>query len=272
MAAMADRLGEQPLSSLLLIWLAIVVGCGVVYWAAGTIGPAALVGSGGPVARNVSGLLTAIYFSFITAASVGYGDVVPTGWVRIVAVGEGIAALFLFGLLVSKFVSRRQDQLIGEIHLTTFEDRLDRVRTSLHLVLTELHAIVATCERRDWPRDRLLARTESAAAVFTGQLRTVHGLLYRPMRPLEPEVLEAILAGLASGLQAFAELIEHLPAPEDRPAPLLRSLETMARLAHEICGECVPHTYAPDLAAWMDRVQSLAGQLIAPRPAGARRA
>jgi potassium channel LctB len=270
--ALVDRLATQSLSSLLLIWLVTVVGCGVIYFAAGVGGRPALLAAGNRVPGDWSGLLTAIYFSFITAASVGYGDVVPAGWVRVVAIGEGVAALFVFGLLVSKFVSRRQDQLLDEIHLTTFEDRLDRVRSSLHLVLTELHAIVATCQRREWPSDRLLTRTESAAAVFTGQLRTVHGLLYRPMRSPEEEELEGILAGLTSGLQAFGELLDHLPAPEDRPASLARSLETMARLAREICGDCVPRSYAPELRVWMDRVQSLAGALVTGRPSGAERA
>lgn len=261
--ALVDRIGNRSLTSLLLIWLMTGLGCGAIYWAAGALDLPALVSAGARVPGDAGGLLTAVYFSFVTAASVGYGDVVPVGWVRVVAVGEGAAALFVFGLLISKFVSRRQDQLIEEIHLTTFEDRLDRVRTSLHLLLTELHAIVATCQSRDWPRDRLLARTQSAAAVFTGQLRTVHGLLYRPIRAPEEEVLEGILAGLTSGLRAFGELLEHLPPDDDRPASLTRSLATMARLAREICGECVPRSYAPELKDWMDRVQQLAGALTA---------
>jgi potassium channel LctB len=272
MIAVIDWFAQWPLSSLLLAWLATVLGCGAIYWAAGFIGRPALLAAGIPVPLDAGGLLTAIYFSFITAASVGYGDVVPMGWVRMVAIAEGVTALFVFGLFVSKFVSRRQDRLIEEIHLTTFEDRLDRVQTSLHLVLTELQAIAATCQRRDWPRDRLLARIQSAAAIFTGQLRTVHGLLYRPLRTPEEDVLEGILAGLASGLEAFGELLQHLPAREDRPASLERSLEAMALVAREICSECVPRSYAPELKGWMDRVQQLAGALTAARDNGHGRA
>ena len=272
LAALVDRLGNRSFTSLLIVWLVTALGCGVTYWAAGFIRQPALLAAGTPVAHDAHGLLTAVYFSFITAASVGYGDVVPIGWVRLVAIGEGITALFVFGLLVSKFVSRRQDQLIEEIHLITFEDRLDRVRTSLHLVLTELQSIVATCQRKDWPRTQLLVRTQSAAAVFTGQLRTVHDLLYRPLRAPEEEVLEGILAGLASGLQAFTELIAHLPGPADRPESLERSLAAMAHLAREICGECVPRSYAPELKMWMDRVQQLAGALTPPESAGFARA
>jgi hypothetical protein len=108
---------------------------------------------------------------------------------------------------------------------------------------------------------------ESAAVVFVGELRAVHDLLYRPQRAPEEEVLEGIIAGLASGLQAFADLFGHLPDANGRSATLERSLNAMATLAREICGECVPRAYAPDLKAWMDRVQQLAAALTTTRPA-----
>lgn len=269
--SLVDALGRLSLGTLLSMWTLTVIGCGVLFWAAGFLHQPALLAAGEPLSLDAHGLVTAIYFSFVTAASIGYGDVVPVGWVRLIAIGEGISALFIFGLLVSKFVSRRQDELIGEIHRTTFEDRLDRVRTSLHLVLTEIDSIAETCQERGWPRERLLVRVESAAVVFVGELRAVHDLLYRPQQVPEEEVLEGIIAGLASGLQAFVELFGHVPEANGRSAALERSLNSMATLAREICGECVPRAYAPDLKAWMDRVQQLAAALTAAgssRPAG----
>jgi len=271
-ASLVDALGKLSLGTLLSVWTLTVIGCGVLYWAAGFLHQPALLAAGESVPLDVHGLVTAVYFSFVTAASIGYGDVVPVGWVRLIAIGEGISALFIFGLLVSKFVSRRQDELIEEIHRTTFEDRLDRVRTSLHLVLTELDSIGETCQERGWPRERLLVRVESAAVVFVGELNAVHDLLYRPQQVPEEEVLEGIIAGLASGLQAFVELFGHVPEPNRRSAALERSLNSMATLAREICGECVPRAYAPDLKAWMDRVQQLAAVLSAAGSGGSARA
>jgi hypothetical protein len=44
--------------------------------------------------------VTGFYFSFITQLTIGYGDVYPTGWLRIVAVLQGlIAALFVILVL-----------------------------------------------------------------------------------------------------------------------------------------------------------------------------
>jgi hypothetical protein len=46
-----------------------------------------------------------------------------------------------------------------------------------------------------------------------------------------------------------------------RPDALRVSVATMARLATDICGECVPREYAPALRTWMDEIQRLAGGL-----------
>jgi hypothetical protein len=39
------------------------------------------------------------------------------------------------------------------------------------------------------------------------------------------------------------------------------NVRVVARLANEICGECVPREYAPHLKVWMDRIQAHAREL-----------
>ncbi len=218
--ALADRSVEQ----LFRLWLEIVIGCGLAYWLLATMWPRfALMTSGGPVPQGLRGLLPALYFSAVTATSIGYGDIVPTGASRVLAVGEGIAGLILFGCVVSKFVSRRQEELIGQIHRIAFEDRLGRVRTNLLLVRTELQATARLCEGRDIPPPEAVARVESAAMVFVGELHAVHDLLYRPQETPEEAVLEAILAGLASVFREFNELLSCVQAQRaERPPGLVR--------------------------------------------------
>jgi len=215
-------------------------------WVALVIGLAAVV-LAGPV--------------FVTATSVGYGDVVPVGATRVLAIAEAVTGLLVFGAVVAKFVSRRQDTIVREIHRVTFEERLDRVQTNLHLVLSELQAIATMCDDGTVRPERVSVRLESAAMVFAGELRAIHDLLYRPQRaPAEP-VLEAILAALAGAFRELTELLACLPTTFVRSTTLDGSLRVMARLADEICGECVPHAYAPALTMWMDRVQEAARRI-----------
>jgi hypothetical protein len=203
-----------------------------------------------------------LYFSAVTATSVGYGDIVPTGVARVLAIGEGISGLILFGCVVSKFVSRRQEALIAEIHHIAFEERLGRVRTNLLLVRAELQATARLCEGQDMAPREALSRVESAAMVFVGELQSVHDLLYRPQESPDEAVLEAILAGLASVFREFLELLACVNAPRsDRPAAMVASLAAMSRLAREICGDCVPKEFARPLRTWMDQIQRMAGEV-----------
>jgi hypothetical protein len=258
-----DALADRSVPALFSLWLQIVIGCGVVYWLIALLFPGlALISNGQPIASGIGGLLPALYFSAVTATSIGYGDIVPGGVARVLAVGEGIAGLILFGCVVSKFVSHRQEELIGQIHRIAFEDRLGRVRTNLLLVRTELQATARLCEGRDIPPPEAVARVESAAMVFVGELHAVHDLLYRPQEAPEEAILEAILAGLTSVFREFNELLACVEAQRAQRSPALASsVRTMSRLAREICGDCVPHEFAPALRTWMDQIQRMAGEV-----------
>jgi len=240
---------------LFLLWIGTVLLCGFVYWLGALIGEHGLVEAGSPLAANLSGLGSALYFSFVTATSVGYGDVLPVGIARVLAVIEAVTALLIFGAIVAKLVSHRQEELVGEIARVTFDERLDRVQSNLHTVISELLSITSLCETRAMPLARLSTRLDSAVLLFVGELRTMHDLLYQPRLLVEEGVLGSILANLASALDILAELLNCLPAEFARSQPLDITLNSLTRLAQEICGSCVPHAYTPRLIFWMDRIQ-----------------
>src|SRR5206468_9965598 len=126
-----------------------------------------------------------------------------------------------------------------------FEDRLGRVRTNLHLVLSDLQAIAGMCEDPNVRPHRVLARLESTATVFAGEMQTIHDLLYRPQQIPDEQALESILANLAGGLRELLELLSCRQDLRHHSPALQATLHTTAGLANEICGECVPRDYAP---------------------------
>jgi len=261
-AGLLDLVERWPTGRLFGVWLAIVLLSACAYWLLGLLGVSSLTEGGAPVGRGLRGLVTAIYFSFVTTSSVGYGDVLPLGLARILAVFEAVAGLMIFGALVAKFVSRRQEELVLQIHRTTFEDRLNRVQTSLHLCLSDFLAIASLCDGGSISSERVAARLDSAALVFVGELNTVHDLLYAPQRMPDDRVLEGILANLTSSLRTLRDLLTCLPPGFSYSPVLGDSLKRVSSLAEEICSDCVPRAYAPMLANWMDRIREMA-RLIA---------
>jgi hypothetical protein len=256
-----DLVQQRSTLQLFLIWIAMILLSGFAYWLGALMGDHGLVEAGHPVAADLKGFLSAIYFAFVTATSVGYGDIVPIGGARVIAVSEAIAALLIFGAVVAKFVSHRQDVLVSEIHRITFEERLDRVQTNLHMVISEMLSITEMREAPNPPLNRIRSRLQSSSIVFQGELRTTHDLLYQPRLIIEEGVLSAILASVSSALDAMSELLANLPPEFVRSQLLDISLENIARIAREICSECVPHTYTPRLVFWMDRIHETADRI-----------
>jgi len=261
LALIVDALGNRSIGQLLLLWLWMIVGFGVAYWASGLwSGDSLRVGSV-PVRGTWEGMLTALYFSCVTALSIGYGDVVPVGLARLLAIAEGATGLLIFGCVISKLVSRHQEELTEEIHRIAFEDRLGRVRTNLHLVLSDLQAIARICAEPGVQPARMMARIESVVSVFAGELRTIHDLLYRPQQIPDEQVLEAILANLAAGIRELIDLLSCLAGEHQHSASLEANLRSITQLAQQICGECVPRSYTPRLRSSMDTIHELASRI-----------
>ncbi len=260
--AVLDLVERLSTARLFAIWLAVILVCGATYWLIGFTGRPGLTEGGARIGTGLGALWTAIYFSFVTATSVGYGDVLPVGPARIFAVAEAVSGLLIFGLLIAKFVSHRQDVLVREIHSVTFEERLDRVQTNLHLVVSELLAIAAACDDGAARLERVGPRLETTTLVFASELRAIHGLLYNPQRAPEEPVLGAILANLASALNTLGEVLLCLPHSLRRSPTLEGGLRTLSALSQDICAECVPQVYAPALTVWMDRIQEAARTIV----------
>ena len=255
-----DLIQRRSASQLFLIWIGTILLSGAGYWLAARLGKQGLVEAGLPVGTDLKGMASALYFSFVTATSLGYGDILPLGITRAIAVAEAITALMIFGAVIAKFVSHRQDELVGEIHRITFDERLDRVQTNLHLVISELLTITAMCETEK-PPGRIATRLDSAALIFNGEMRAIHDLLYQRRLVVEERVLAAILANLYSALTVLSELLLSLPPGFTRSQPLAITLDDLTRLAQEICGNCVPHEYTPRVMFWMDRIQATAQRI-----------
>lgn len=256
--ALVEFFERRSTADLVWIWLGSIVVCAAIYWVLSVTTMGGLREGDRQVAHSARGFLTSLYFSFVTATSVGFGDVVPLGAARGLAIVEAVAGLLVFGAVVSKLVSRRQEQIVGEIHRIAFDERLERVQTDLHLVLAEIQAIAQLCLAADRPPEQIRARVDSASGICLAELRTIHGLLYQPQSVPEEAVLEGILASLSLVLREVRDLMRCLPS---RSPYLTRNLSGLARLANEICSECVPRRYAPDLREWMDAIQAVAREL-----------
>lgn len=89
--------GESPFR-ILMTGVAVIFVCALVYHTSG------LLNSG--TGKALTGFSNALYLSGVTFTTLGYGDVVPTGWVRFVAAIEGASGFLLVPMLVIALTRR----------------------------------------------------------------------------------------------------------------------------------------------------------------------
>ena len=95
---------------------------------------------------TVNKVIDSIYFSFITATSTGYGDILPAGFFKIIAIFEVTFGLLLLAFVTSKLISIKQDIILSEIYDISFNEKINRLRSSLLIFRQNISRIISKIE------------------------------------------------------------------------------------------------------------------------------
>ena len=87
-----------------------------------------------------------IYFSFITATSTGFGDIVPVGFSKILSLIEVVLGLTIFAMVTSKLVSIKQEAILNEIYDISINERINRIRSSLYAFRIDVSKLIMKAE------------------------------------------------------------------------------------------------------------------------------
>jgi len=103
-AVRGNAIGGEQIFAALSVYLLVGLFFGVIYWVLDHFWPGALVVGGSEGASAIS-VHTAIYFSFVTLASLGYGDVLPVSDpARGLAVIEVVGGQLYLAVMVARLV------------------------------------------------------------------------------------------------------------------------------------------------------------------------
>ena len=72
-----------------------------------------------------------LYFSIVTFTSLGYGDIVPTGYAKPLAATEVIMGLAFLGVGIAKLSSARQNYHLAQLYARDAQERVDQFVISL---------------------------------------------------------------------------------------------------------------------------------------------
>lgn len=146
-----DRLSTLKFFHIFLVWMSVIIMFGMVYFVGQSNNSYLLYNKG----TKVNDVVDSIYFSFITATSTGFGDIVPIGIFKIVAIFEIVFGLLLLAFVTSKLVSLKQDVILSEIYDISFHERINELRSSLLVFRQNLNRIITRIDDKNMKKKEL---------------------------------------------------------------------------------------------------------------------
>ena len=108
---------EVSLRAYLVVFAVVVIGCGWLY--------SYLTAHGHGVNASPLGFLDGVFFSIVTVTSLGYGDLYPVGFSRVIAGAEVLFGLAFMGIMIAKVTSRRLSYHVQRLFVSDAQRRLD---------------------------------------------------------------------------------------------------------------------------------------------------
>lgn len=91
-----------------------------------------------PLTKDLTGFGNSMYFSFITAMTIGYNDLTPVGYSKLFVVLEAIFSIALLGIFIAKIISVKQEEIIHEVEELSFEESTNSAISELYLFRNDL--------------------------------------------------------------------------------------------------------------------------------------
>jgi hypothetical protein len=126
---------------ILSLWLITVIVFSFAFYGLSFTQNQHLIYRGEPIGNDVFGFGNSVYFSFITATTIGYGDIAPTGLAKVFAIIEAMASIILFGIFIGKIVSIKQEEILEEVREISIEDATNNAVSQLYIFRNHIGAL-----------------------------------------------------------------------------------------------------------------------------------
>ncbi len=194
-----------------LIWFLIILFFGLVYFYASFPASSLLYSN---TQAPIDNVFDAIYFSFVSATTTGFGDIVPLGWFKLIAVFEVIGGLLLLALVTSRLVSIKQDAILNEVYEISFNERINRLRSSLLLFRQNLDRTINRVEENNI-KLRELKSINAIISSFQETLEEIFILVDKTgsnefIKSIDSVNTELLLNSVLTSFEKFMELINLL--------------------------------------------------------------
>ncbi len=162
--------------------------------------------------KPVGRFMDHIYFSFITATTTWFGDIIPVGGFKVVAIFQVILGLLLLAVVTSKLVSIKQDIILSEVYEISFYEKVNRLRSSLLLFRQNVSRILPRIEERVITK-REVHDVAIYIAPLVDTMQEIEQIMEKPeeeavfTKVVDPVNMELIFSSVIHSLEKLQEMI-----------------------------------------------------------------
>ncbi|MBI2136170.1 two pore domain potassium channel family protein [Candidatus Woesearchaeota archaeon] len=211
----------------------------------------------GRINTDITGYVDAIYFSFVTSTSLGYGDIRPLGVSRIFSVIEVVLSLFIFGIAISKIFSVKQEKILSELYEFSFQEKITRIITGLYNFRAEIDSVIHKLNEKHLTKheiEDIMDYIEGNLHAFTSYLIDINKILMQKEAKLKGKSasqgignnlsefkVNIILDNLRNSMEKIEELITALNEKKIlwKTKVIVKNLETVFGLIDGVCIDCI---------------------------------
>ena len=170
-------LDKLNFSRILVIWIIIILLFGACYLVLSSQESFLAY----PDGTKLDTYFDAIYFSFVAATTTGFGDILPNGLFKVIAIFEVVFGLLLLALVTSRLVLIKQDAILNEVYEISFNERINRLRSSLLLFRQNTERLVVKAEEKTL-KSRDFEMAESYIYSLRDVLEEILSVLFKTKR------------------------------------------------------------------------------------------
>lgn len=221
---------------LILIWILVAVIFGFFYY----LLPGELIN--GRTGEPVTNILEFIYFSFVTILTIGYGDIVAHGFIRVLTAIEGLLGWVLFGLIVYKVVTVKEDLILKEIHNLSNEQYLSRIKNFLFISNTNLVRFVKEVQSKKYRKESAIYELGVISTTLRSNIEDATRFLCRKEngieRGLEEEDLLLLVKSIKICIANFVSALKALPKNSSSDLVLHDNMIKIIEMGKNIYSSC----------------------------------
>ena len=133
-------------AKIFVLWILLIVGFGLLYHVTSGFTGILVTNDG----NKITGMFDYVYYSFITATSTGYGDILPEGnGMRFLSITNIIIGMLMMAVVTSKLVSIKQERLLEKIYHLSFSEKINRNISGVSLFKGESDKIIDALNESD---------------------------------------------------------------------------------------------------------------------------